>query len=130
VGGWMDGWMGGWVEVKAVLRIAYSNQKSKSILVEMVYQIENYISCQWNFVDFCLDCCLDIIRVVPKFFDYEICFFFIQFYLLILQVFWSVYLLAQLIELYSYIHLAQESSIPDPTYFVTFLVSLFFVIFR
>jgi hypothetical protein len=27
VGGWMEGWMGGWVEVKAVLRIAYSNQK-------------------------------------------------------------------------------------------------------
>jgi hypothetical protein len=25
--GWMDGWMGGWVGVKAVLRIAYSNQK-------------------------------------------------------------------------------------------------------
>jgi hypothetical protein len=23
----MDGWMDGWVEVKAVLRIAYSNQK-------------------------------------------------------------------------------------------------------
>jgi hypothetical protein len=27
VPGWMDGWMGGWVGVKAVLRIAYSNQK-------------------------------------------------------------------------------------------------------
>jgi hypothetical protein len=25
--GWMDGWMGGWVGVKAVLRIAYSDQK-------------------------------------------------------------------------------------------------------
>ena len=25
--GWMDGWMDGWVEVKAGLRIAYSNQK-------------------------------------------------------------------------------------------------------
>jgi hypothetical protein len=25
--GCMDGWMGGWVGVKAVLRIAYSNQK-------------------------------------------------------------------------------------------------------
>jgi hypothetical protein len=23
----MDGWVGGWVDVKAVLRIAYSNQK-------------------------------------------------------------------------------------------------------
>jgi hypothetical protein len=27
VGGWVDGWVGGWVGVKAVLRIAYSNQK-------------------------------------------------------------------------------------------------------
>jgi hypothetical protein len=27
LGGWMDGWVGGWVGVKAVLRIAYSNQK-------------------------------------------------------------------------------------------------------
>ena len=26
VGGWVDGWMDGWVGVKAVLRIAYSNQ--------------------------------------------------------------------------------------------------------
>jgi hypothetical protein len=25
--GWVDGWMGGWMEVKAVLRIANSNQK-------------------------------------------------------------------------------------------------------
>ena len=25
--GWMDGWVGGWMEVKAGLRIAYSNQK-------------------------------------------------------------------------------------------------------
>ena len=25
--GWMDGWMGGWVDVKAGLRIAYSNKK-------------------------------------------------------------------------------------------------------
>jgi hypothetical protein len=24
---WVGGWMGGWMEVKAVLRIAYSNQK-------------------------------------------------------------------------------------------------------
>ena len=24
----LDGWVGGWVEVKAVLRIAYSNQKN------------------------------------------------------------------------------------------------------
>jgi hypothetical protein len=28
--GWMGGWMGGWVGVKAVLRIAYSNQKVKT----------------------------------------------------------------------------------------------------
>ena len=27
VPGWMDGWVDGWMEVKAVLRIAYSNQK-------------------------------------------------------------------------------------------------------
>jgi hypothetical protein len=27
MGGWMDGWAGGWMEVKAVLRIAYSNQQ-------------------------------------------------------------------------------------------------------
>jgi hypothetical protein len=26
--GWMDGWVGGGMEVKAVLRIAYSNQKN------------------------------------------------------------------------------------------------------
>jgi hypothetical protein len=32
--GWMDGWMGGWVEVKAVLRIAYSNQKPKQCRFE------------------------------------------------------------------------------------------------
>jgi hypothetical protein len=25
--GWMVGWLGEWVEVKAVLRIAYSDQK-------------------------------------------------------------------------------------------------------
>jgi hypothetical protein len=27
LGGWVDGWVDGWVGVKAVLRIAYSNQK-------------------------------------------------------------------------------------------------------
>ena len=27
--GMMNGWMGGWMEVKAILRIAYSNQKRK-----------------------------------------------------------------------------------------------------
>ena len=26
MGGWVGGWMGGWMEVKAGLRIAYSNQ--------------------------------------------------------------------------------------------------------
>jgi hypothetical protein len=29
VDGWVGGWVGGWVEVKAVLRIAYSNQKQQ-----------------------------------------------------------------------------------------------------
>jgi hypothetical protein len=29
VDGWVGGWMGGWVGVKAVLRIAYSNQQSE-----------------------------------------------------------------------------------------------------
>jgi hypothetical protein len=27
LGGWVGGWVDGWVGVKAVLRIAYSNQK-------------------------------------------------------------------------------------------------------
>ena len=27
MGGWMGGWMDGWIDVKAGLRIAYSNQK-------------------------------------------------------------------------------------------------------
>jgi hypothetical protein len=27
MGGWVGGWMDGWMEVKAVLRIAYNNQK-------------------------------------------------------------------------------------------------------
>jgi hypothetical protein len=31
--GWMDGWVGGWMEVKAVLRIAYSNQKALNIFI-------------------------------------------------------------------------------------------------
>jgi hypothetical protein len=34
VDGWMDGWMDGWVGVKAVLRIAYSNQKNIKILLD------------------------------------------------------------------------------------------------
>ena len=33
VPGWMGGWMGGWVEVKVVLRIAYSNQKNELCLL-------------------------------------------------------------------------------------------------
>jgi hypothetical protein len=32
LGGWVDGWVGGWVGGKARLRIAYSNQKIKSLL--------------------------------------------------------------------------------------------------
>jgi hypothetical protein len=28
VDGWMGGWVDGWVEVKAILRIAYINQKA------------------------------------------------------------------------------------------------------
>ena len=31
-GGCMGGWMGGWMGVKAVLRIAYSNQKLFQII--------------------------------------------------------------------------------------------------
>jgi hypothetical protein len=34
LGGWMDGWVGGWVEVKAVLKIAYSNKKFGLICVK------------------------------------------------------------------------------------------------
>jgi hypothetical protein len=32
VPGWMGGWVGGWMEVKAVLRIAYSNQQITMLL--------------------------------------------------------------------------------------------------
>jgi hypothetical protein len=32
VPGWMDRWMDGWVGVKAVLKIAYSNQKVQMTL--------------------------------------------------------------------------------------------------
>jgi hypothetical protein len=32
----MDGWMDGWMEVKAVLRIAYSNQKVNRIEREIM----------------------------------------------------------------------------------------------
>jgi hypothetical protein len=34
MGGWVDGWVDGWVGVKAVLRIAYSNQKYSSVNFE------------------------------------------------------------------------------------------------
>jgi hypothetical protein len=37
LGGWMGGWMDGWVVVKAILRIAYSNQKLDQNLNKMVY---------------------------------------------------------------------------------------------
>jgi hypothetical protein len=41
VDGWVGGWMGGWVVVKAVLRIAYSNQKST---VELSDYLPTYMS--------------------------------------------------------------------------------------
>ena len=33
MGGRMDGWMDGWMEAKAGLRIAYSNQKYKILVI-------------------------------------------------------------------------------------------------
>jgi hypothetical protein len=40
----MDMWVGGWMEVKAVLRIAYSNQKGTSRFTEisLFYLISKY----------------------------------------------------------------------------------------
>jgi hypothetical protein len=35
MGGWVDGWVDGWVGVKAVLRIAYSNQQMLKKYVEV-----------------------------------------------------------------------------------------------
>ena len=35
VEGWMDGWMDGWQEAKAGLRIAYSNQKLKILVLKI-----------------------------------------------------------------------------------------------
>jgi hypothetical protein len=32
----MDGWVGGWVGVKAVLRIAYSNQKHLTANLKLI----------------------------------------------------------------------------------------------
>jgi hypothetical protein len=29
---WMDGWLGGWMEVKAIFRIAYGNQKRNDLV--------------------------------------------------------------------------------------------------
>jgi hypothetical protein len=44
VPGWLDEWVGGWVgvwmELKAILRIAYSNQKSHFALYSL-YQLFN-----------------------------------------------------------------------------------------
>ena len=48
--GWkLDGWMGGWMDGKAGLRIAYSNQKYKILIIsknckfcsKIKYEIEN-----------------------------------------------------------------------------------------
>jgi hypothetical protein len=46
MGGWVGGWGGGWMEVKAVLRIAYSNKKSKdtmmtNIIISFVFFMYN-----------------------------------------------------------------------------------------
>ena len=36
--GWVDGWMDGWkVGFKAVLRIAYSNPKVKTVIIQFLY---------------------------------------------------------------------------------------------
>jgi hypothetical protein len=39
VGGWMGEWVDGWMEVKAVLRIAYSNQKFVSFFQKDSYSL-------------------------------------------------------------------------------------------
>jgi hypothetical protein len=44
VPGWMDGWMDGWVGVKAVLRIAYSNQQITKQKTKFL-NISNQIVC-------------------------------------------------------------------------------------
>jgi hypothetical protein len=38
VPGWVDGWKDGWMEVKAILRIAYSNKKYRMHFVSTYYQ--------------------------------------------------------------------------------------------
>ena len=43
--GWMDGWVDGWEEVKAILMIAYSNQKRE-------YAIKNGLCCKDWFTQF------------------------------------------------------------------------------
>jgi hypothetical protein len=40
VPGWVDGWVDGWMEVKAVLRIAYSNQQSPSFFFLLLFTIK------------------------------------------------------------------------------------------
>jgi hypothetical protein len=37
----MGGWIGGWMEVKAVLRIAYSNKKSYLLSLKLALYFEN-----------------------------------------------------------------------------------------
>jgi hypothetical protein len=37
--GWVGGWVGGWMGVKAVLRIAYSNQKEQGVYVQLLKMI-------------------------------------------------------------------------------------------
>ena len=47
---WLRGWMGGWMSVKAVLRIAYSNQKTKSQFLCLFFGITklNQNECQFH----------------------------------------------------------------------------------
>jgi hypothetical protein len=47
MGGWVDGWMGGWMEVKAVLRIAYSNQQSCWFIKHSLNVLSPYTSCDF-----------------------------------------------------------------------------------
>jgi hypothetical protein len=53
--GWMGGWVGGWVGVKAVLRIAYSNQKvthkksnlERGLAVVGWLELKKIMDCSW-----------------------------------------------------------------------------------
>jgi hypothetical protein len=47
VDGWMDGWVSGLMEVKAVLRIAHSNQK---VLISFVSKKIRNLCSDWQFV--------------------------------------------------------------------------------